>query len=74
MARVKTFDSIFHIMCRSISEVDLFKTQDDKLQYIYYIRKYQKIYEFKVYGYCLMNNHVHMLIDANGSVFRFNII
>ena len=67
MARIKTFDSIFHIMCRSISEVELFKTIDDKLKYIYYIRKYQKIYEFKVYGYCLMNNHVHMLIDANGA-------
>jgi putative transposase len=66
-ARVKTLDSIFHIMCRSISEVDLFKTVDDKLQYIYYIRKYQKIYEFKVYGYCFMKNHVHMLIDANGA-------
>jgi putative transposase len=67
MARVKTQDSIFHIMCRSISEVDLFKTVDDKLKYIYYIKKYQKIYEFKVYGYCLMNNHVHMLVDANGA-------
>jgi putative transposase len=67
LARVKTLDSIFHIMCRSISEIDLFKTVNDKLQYIYYIRKYQKVYEYKVYGYCLMNNHLHMLIDANGA-------
>jgi putative transposase len=67
MARVKDFNSIFHVMCRSISEVDLFKTKDDKLKYIYYIKKYQKIYEFKVYGYCLMDNHIHMLIDANGA-------
>jgi putative transposase len=67
MARIKTLDSIFHVMCRSISEVDLFKTVDDKLQYIYYLRKYQKIYEFKVCGYCLMSTHVHILIDANGA-------
>jgi putative transposase len=67
MARIKALDSIFHVMCRSISEVDLFKTKEDKLKYIYYIRKYQKLYEFKVYGYCLMDNHVHLLIDANGA-------
>jgi putative transposase len=67
MARIKALDSIFHIMCRSISEVDLFKTKDDKQKYIYYIKKYQKLYEFKVYGYCLMDNHLHLLIDANGA-------
>jgi putative transposase len=67
MARVKDFNSIFHVMCRSISEVDLFKTKDDKLRYIYYIKKYQKTYEFKVYGYCLMDTHLHLLIDANGA-------
>lgn len=67
MARVKALDSIFHIMCRSISEVELFKTNDDKLKYIYYTKKYQKLYEFKVYGYCLMNNHLHLLIDVNGA-------
>jgi putative transposase len=66
-ARIKTNDSIFHIMCRSISEVDLFKNEDDKAKYMSLIKKYQKVYEFKVYGYCLMQNHVHLLIDVNGS-------
>lgn len=67
MARIKTTDSIFHVMCRSISEVNLFKNSDDKLKYIGLIKKYQKIYEFKVYGYCLMDNHIHLLLDANGA-------
>ena len=67
MARVKTCESIFHVMCRSISEVDLFKTRDDKLKYIYYIKKYQEIFKFRVYGYCLMDNHLHLMIDANGA-------
>ena len=66
-ARIKTSDSIFHVMCRSISEVTLFKSDDDKLMYLSLVKKYQKVYEFKVYGYCLMNNHLHMLIDSNGS-------
>lgn len=66
-ARKKTKEAIFHIMARSISEVDLFKDKQDKLQYLKLVKKYQKLYKFRVYGYCLMDNHVHMIIDANGS-------
>ena len=67
MARQKSHDAIYHIMCRSISEVDLFQDEDDKLKYLSLVKKYQKIHEFRVYGYCLMDNHVHMIIDANGA-------
>lgn len=67
LARIKTTESIFHIMCRSITEVNLFKNDDDRLIYMTLIKKYQQIYQFKVYGYCLMDNHVHLLIDANGA-------
>lgn len=67
MARKKTYDAIFHVMCRSISEVDLFKDDDDKVVYLNLIKKYQKLYEFRVYGYCLMDTHAHIIIDANGS-------
>ena len=54
-------------MAKSISEVDLFKGKDDKLKYLSLVKKYQKLYKFRVYGYCLMDNHVHMIIDANGA-------
>lgn len=67
MRRLKSKESIYHVMCRSISEVDLFKSDSDKYKYIEFIKKYQRIYEFKVYGYCLMKNHVHLLIDVNGA-------
>lgn len=66
-ARVKSKESIFHVMCRSISEVDLFKNSEDKFRYLGLIRKYQNIYKFKVYSYCLMDNHVHLMIDVNGA-------
>ena len=66
-ARLKTDDSIFHIMCKSISEVDLFKDDEDKEMYLRLVKKYKDLYNFKVYGYCLMDNHSHLMIDANGS-------
>jgi len=66
-ARVKTDDSIFHIMCKSISEVSLFKDDEDKKKYLSLIKKYKVLYNFKLYGYCLMDTHSHLMIDANGS-------
>lgn len=67
MARQKVYDAIYHVMAKSISEVDLFKDNEDKLMYLSKVKKYQKLYKFRIYGYCLMNNHLHLLIDANGS-------
>ena len=65
-ARVKTDEAIFHIMCKSISEVTLFKDDDDKKRYLLLIKKYKTLHNFKLYGYCLMDNHAHLMIDANG--------
>ncbi len=66
-ARLKADDAIFHIMCKSISEVDLFKEDEDKKKYLSLIKKYKELYKFKLYGYCLMDNHSHLLIDSNGA-------
>jgi hypothetical protein len=41
-------------MVRSISEVPLFKDEDDMDKYLFYIQKCEKEFGFKVYGYCLM--------------------
>ncbi|MBU3191595.1 transposase [Clostridium bowmanii] len=66
-AREKAEDAIFHIMCKSISELDLFRDEDDKRKYLLLVKKYKELYNFKVYGYCIMDNHLHLLIDTNGS-------
>ncbi|CDF58451.1 transposase [Thermobrachium celere] len=67
MAREKSYDSIYHIMVKSISEVNLFKDDEDKISYLNYMKKAQEQFEFIVYAYCLMDNHAHFVIDANGS-------
>jgi putative transposase len=67
VARVKSFDSIYHVMCRSISEIDLFKEEKDKEHYLSLMKGYQEVFAFKVYAYCLMNNHCHFIIDVNGA-------
>ncbi|MCM8711738.1 transposase [Clostridium sp. SYSU_GA19001] len=67
IARQKKENAIFHVMARSISEVNLFKDNQDKACYLEFVKKYQKTYEFRVYGYCLMDNHLHLIIDTNGT-------
>ena len=65
--RFKNEEAIYHIMCKSITEVDLFKDTEDKKKYLLLIKKYKILYNFKLYGYCLMDNHLHLIIDANGA-------
>jgi REP element-mobilizing transposase RayT len=54
-------------MVRSISDVRLFTSSADKDMYLKLIKIYQATYLFKVYAYCLMDTHAHLLIDCNGA-------
>ncbi|MBP1744207.1 MAG: transposase, partial [Firmicutes bacterium] len=65
-ARDKRPDAIYHIMSRSISELDLFRDEEDKARYMSIVRRYKKKYNIRIYAYCLMGNHSHLMIDANG--------
>jgi putative transposase len=66
-ARVKSPSGIYHIMIRSISDTPLFKNDTDKNKYLELIRKYQNIFLFRVYAYCLMTTHAHFIIDSAGA-------
>ncbi|MDP4177113.1 MAG: transposase [Bacillota bacterium] len=66
-ARKKEESGIYHVMARSISEILLFKTEDDKKKYLMIIKEYQKIFNFVIYAYCIMDNHVHLIIYSNGA-------
>ncbi len=66
-ARIKSYDSIYHVMCRSINNTPLFNSIKDKNKYLNLIQRYQDRLNFKLYGYCLMTTHVHMIIDCNGA-------
>jgi putative transposase len=71
-ARVKSFDSIYHVMVRSVGKISLYENDDDKNVYLNLIKKYKEIFFFKVYAFCLMDTHAHFIIDSNGAdVSRF---
>jgi putative transposase len=67
IARIKNSAGIYHIMVRSISDIPLFRNSQDKDQYLKLIKKYLIIFRFKVYAYCLMTTHAHIIIDCSGA-------
>lgn len=67
IARIKNFNYIYHIMARSISDTPLFRENKDKDKYLTIIAKYQEKLKFKVYSYCLMTTHAHLILDCNGA-------
>lgn len=66
-ARIKDNNGIYHIMIRSISEVQLFKCNADRDKFLELLAKYQKLYLFKIYGFCLLGSHAHFIIASNGA-------
>lgn len=65
-ARAKAPEFIYHVMCRSISEFNLFRDEDDKHYYLGLLKKYTGKFQCKIYAYCLMDSHLHMHLDPKG--------
>lgn len=66
-ARKKSSEYMYHVMSRSISEVDLFQNCEDKYYYLALLKRYKEKYQCKIYSYCLMDNHVHIFINPCGA-------
>ena len=65
-ARKKGSECSYHIMCRSISEVDLFQDEEDKEYYMTLLKRYKEKYECAIIAYSLMENHLHLYLDPKG--------
>ncbi len=65
-AREKYSESIYHVMCRSVSELQLFRDGDDKNYYLSLLKRYTEKFKCSIYAYCLMDNHLHLHFDPKG--------
>ena len=62
-ARTKSETGIYHVMLRGIHQTQLFYDDDDRQQLLRRIERYKSECGFFLYAYCLMANHVHLLIQ-----------
>lgn len=61
-ARQRSQTGIYHVMSRGINQTDIFLDDDDRVRYLHLLRYLQNEYGLTIHAYCLMSNHVHLLI------------
>jgi len=70
--RKKSGTGIYHVMLRGINRQDIFEDDEDYLQMVSILRGQSERYDEKglrlssfciFYAYCLMSNHLHLLIQ-----------
>ena len=63
---------IYHVINRGNNREVIFAEHKDYIHYLNTIQRYKKKYSFKLFSYCLMTNHVHLLIKTSkyGSISR----
>ena len=60
--REKSTSGYYHILLRGIGRQNIFEDDEDKIRFIETIFRHKKELEFELHAYCLMGNHVHILI------------
>lgn len=73
-SREKSATAVYHVVFRGINRQVIFEDQEDRVKYLELLKAYQEISGFKIYAYCLMSNHIHLLMKEGeeelGIVFR----
>lgn len=68
VARERSESGIYHVMVRGINKQDIFLDDEDNLRYLQTIARVKERIRFSVYGYCLMRNHVHLLLREENEI------
>jgi len=61
-ARKKSNTGIYHVVLRGINKQSIFEDKQDFRKFLETIKKSREKSEYKLYAYCLMSNHIHLLI------------
>ncbi len=62
-ARRKSEIKMYHIMLRGINQQNVFEDDEDYQKFLQVLIECKAISKFKLYAYCLMGNHIHLLIQ-----------
>jgi REP element-mobilizing transposase RayT len=73
-ARKKSNTGIYHVVLRGINKQRIFEDEQDYRKFLEIIKSTQDKSGYLVYAYCLMSNHIHLLIkegtESLGNTFR----
>lgn len=63
--RIHYKGALYHVIARGNNGEYVLAKDINKKNYIDIIKRYKERYEFNLYAYCIMDNHVHLLIEVN---------
>ncbi len=67
LPRTRSETGIYHVVLRGINRQNLFFDDEDYQHFLDTLGKHRPNCQYDVYGYCLMTNHIHLLINENTS-------
>jgi putative transposase len=62
LARIVLPGVVHHVTQRGVRAMDLFHSDSNRRKYLDLLKEYGERSELKYIGYCLMTNHVHLLV------------
>lgn len=65
--REKSISGIYHCILRGINKQDIFFEDQDYFKFLDILQKYKKLFQFKLYSYVIMPNHIHLEIKEENS-------
>lgn len=65
-ARRGSATGIFHVMLRGVGGQVIFEADGDREQFLEALAKAKELSQCEVFAYCLMPNHVHLLVRPQG--------
>ena len=63
--RIHYNGALYHVIVRGNNRAYIFKSGENKEEYKKILSKYKKRCRFKLYAYCIMDNHAHLLIEVD---------
>ena len=62
--RVEYSGAVYHVINRGNAGEYLYRSSRDRKKYLSYLAKAVKRFSIKIHTYCLMRNHVHILMET----------
>ena len=63
IARELSKTGFYHVIIRGVNKETIFIDDEDRRMFLRLLKKYKEELKCNVYSYCLMSNHVHILIE-----------
>lgn len=61
-ARKRSDSGIYHIIMRGTNRQSIFEDEEDNEKFLQTLGQYKQKSGYEIYGYCLMGNHLHLLL------------